>query len=228
MLHDTASSIGHFAPINCNQRVLAAFAVHALRSLARAAGRLDVGRGLTEAETGCSTRRPAEGRLQPVAVQRLPILADAGEHGTSRRVQNEGPHVQEVSGLADAGGADVEAAGDAGRDGAVRGALVAVHDEPRVVRDGLLAQVAAPVGVARGLARDADQAVPLPAVEGQDGGTRRSHFGGYVGSGSHEGLLLGGRRENNRGVRLRLGRVLLLLGDGRENNRGEHLLSTES
>jgi hypothetical protein len=74
-----------------------------------------------------------------VAIKRLPILADAGKHGASGRVDDEGPDGHSVSGLATAGGANVEAVGAATSNVAFNRALVTVHDVLSVVRDALLA-----------------------------------------------------------------------------------------
>jgi len=116
----------------------------------------------------CSAHRSLEGCLLPVAVQCLPIIAEAGEHGESRLVCHEGPNGNHVSGLLAAIGTDVEPIGSSGRNGSISAALVAVHDKLGALRYGLLAQVADPISVARRFARDADQTVPLSAIEGQD------------------------------------------------------------
>ena len=170
MAHGAAGSIDKPARLAGNDRVLAAFAVQALRALARAA--------VSKGKWRFATRRKMEGIrltacLLPVAVQRLPVVADTGEHGAAGSVENEGPHGHGIPGLGPARGADVESGGRStatitSRSGAVTGTLVTVHDELGVVGDALVTQVAAPVNVAGRLARDADQAVPLSAVERQN------------------------------------------------------------
>ena len=138
----------------------------------------------------------------PVAVQRLPVVAEAREHGAGGGIENEGPYGHCISGLGPACGAYVEAVHGAGGDGAVRGALVAVHDVLGVVRHSLLAQVAEPVGIASRLARDADQAVPLPAVEGQSRRHSSRKLGRHVGARGHA-LLLRGKGNGGGGDRSR-------------------------
>ena len=140
--------------------------------------------------------------MLPVAVQRLPVVADAGEHWAGGGVENEGPYGHGVPGFAPASGAHVKAAGGTGSNGAVRRALVAVHDVLGVVRHSLLAQVAEPVGIASGLARDADQAVPLPAVEGQSRRHSSRKLGRHVGARGHA-LLLRGEGNGGGGDRSR-------------------------
>jgi hypothetical protein len=165
MAHGSAGSIEKLALLARNDRILAAFAVQALCALARATSSMGRWRCRTQ-----GTR--LTGRLLPVAVQRLPVVADTGEHGAAGGVQNEGPYGHGIPGLGPARGADVESGSRSthcttktSQSGAITGTLVAVHDELGVVGDALVAQVAAPVSVAGRLARDADQAVPLPAVE---------------------------------------------------------------
>ena len=165
MADSAAGSVEELAFHARNKRVLTALAVQALFALAWAArtqGRRK-SKNWRTAERGNSL----EGCLLPVAVQCLPVVADAGEHGAAGRVQNEGPYGHSVAGLGPACGAYVEAVGGSSSDGAVGSALVAVHDELGVVRDGLVAQVAAPIRVAGRFAGDADQTMPLPAVERQ-------------------------------------------------------------
>ena len=191
--HSAAASIEQPAFHAGHERVLAALAVQALRALARAAGGERKGAGGGRTAQGVVGGRRETGCVLPVAVQRLPVVADAGEHWAGGGVENEGPYGHGVPGFAPACGAHVKATGGTGSDGAVRRALVAVHDVLGVVRHSLLAQVAEPVVIASGLARDADKAVSLPAVEGQ---SRR-----------HSSRQLG----RHGGVR---GRALLLKGEG--------------
>ena len=103
--------------------------------------------------------------MLPVAVQRLPVVADTGEHGAANGVLNERPYRHGIPCFSPACGTNVEAVGHTGRDGAVTCALVAVHDVLGVVRDKLVAQVAAPGGVAGRFAGDANQTMSLPAVD---------------------------------------------------------------
>jgi len=77
-------------------------------------------------------------------VQRLPAVADAREHRATHSIEYARCDEQRVSHLCPAFGADVKAVGGTCGDGACGAALVAVHDVPRVVRDGPLAHVAAP------------------------------------------------------------------------------------
>ncbi len=104
MAHGSAGSIEKLALLARNERVLAAFAVQALRAFARTAGSMGRWRWRTQG-TGLT------GRLLPVAVQRLPVVADTGEHGAAGGVQNEGPYGHGIPGLGPARGADVESGG---------------------------------------------------------------------------------------------------------------------
>jgi len=167
MADNAAGSIEELAFHARNKRVLTALAVQALFALAWAASTKS-----RRASSNCNWRTAGWGnrlerRLLPVAVQCLPVVADAREHGATGRVQNEGPYGHSIAGLGPACGAYVEAGGGSSSDGTLGSALVAVHDELGVVRDGLVAQVAAPIRVAGRLAGDADQTMPLPAVERQ-------------------------------------------------------------
>ena len=186
MAHGATGSIEKPALLAGNERVLAAFAVQALRALARAARGLCGRRRQPTHGMGKAGSR-LTGRLLPVAVQRLPVVADPREHGAAGGVENEGPHGHGIPGLGPARGADVEPVGYTSSDGAVTGTLVAVHDVLGVVGDGLVAQVAAPVSVAGRLARDADQAVPLPAVERQNRRQGSCQLGRHGSAGARKG-----------------------------------------
>jgi hypothetical protein len=185
MAHGATGSIEKPALLAGNERVLAAFAVQALRALARAARGLCG--GLRQPTHPSKAESRLTGRLIPVAVQRLPVVADPREHGAAGGVENEGPHGHGIPGLGPARGADVEPVGYTSSDGAVTGTLVAVHDVLGVVGDGLVAQVAAPVSVAGRLARDADQAVPLPAVERQNRRQGSCQLGRHGSAGARKG-----------------------------------------
>jgi hypothetical protein len=87
MDHDSAGSIEQLAFCACNNRVLATFAVQALSTPAWATGGMHGWRVTKGVEAGRLARR-----LLPVAVQRLPVVADTGEHRAAGRVLNEGPY----------------------------------------------------------------------------------------------------------------------------------------
>jgi hypothetical protein len=87
MDHDSASSIEQLAFCACNKCVLATFAVQTLSTPARAAGGMHWWRRATKVvEAG-----RLAGRLLPVAVQSLPVVADTGEHRAAGSVLNERP-----------------------------------------------------------------------------------------------------------------------------------------
>jgi len=101
MAYGAAASIEEPAFHARNQRVLATFAVQALRTLARSARgtgrwRRPPAKGVEVAGSGLT------GRLLSVAVQRLPVVADTGEHGADGRVLKEGPYGNGISGLSPA------------------------------------------------------------------------------------------------------------------------------
>ena len=85
MADSAAGSVEELAFHARNERVLTALAVQALFALAWAART----QGRRTSSNWHTAENSLEGRLLPVAVQCLPVVADAGEHGAAGRVQNE-------------------------------------------------------------------------------------------------------------------------------------------